>query len=226
MVGKIRFNNYVGERTMARCRFKNNGKPFEITTNMQDEKVSFYDGNLSRFDDDIVSVELIETTEKVGLFKKTRVQYTLKVTYKFGGINPDIYQKNVMIDKTEVEEARRICDEATAILREIKTKAEARKKANDEKLQKARRDDTIEAIDLDGNIIKIWRRECFLKDKVLYSDGGEAYHTHADCFEFWKPAHRRKFDKWKIISRQEAKDMGLRECKFCEEYYDFDEDDD
>ena len=204
-------------------KFKNNGKPFEITLDSHSptKVICLYDGNLRVFDEDVISVELVCEESITGVVFKKKVQsYTVLVKYLFGSnFSKKEYTKSISIAIDEVSDAQNACIEASNMISLIKAKKEAYHKEQEEKLNKAKKEDTIDAIDVDGNEIKIWRGEVFFKDIVLFSEGGEVYHTHADCFESWKPVYRRKFTKWQLINKTEAKAQGLRECKLCENYY-------
>ena len=204
-------------------KFSNGGRPFEITVeeNAYRRTLSFYDGNLHTFDDDCISVELIE--QKGLIFKK----YSLLVKYHFGSsFDKSISSKTIPLTLSEISTAKQACYEANNMIKYIKDKKEQYSKEQDRKLAEARANDTIEVIGLDGKKQKIWRRETFFGDTVLFAEGGNAYHTHADCFESWKPMYKRQFKMWQLMKKSDAENQGLCECKLCEKYYDVDDDDD
>lgn len=212
---------------LKKYRFSNGNRMLEIRIGSytSDIGVSVYDGNLTVSDEDIISLELLSDERKEGkLFKKTVKDYYLLYKYVIGGIqHKEEYEKKMPILETDAEDAAQACLETKSMLMAVKQRKEEYSKEQDRKLAEARKNDVIEAYDLDGNIIKIWRREFFFNDIVLVADGGNAYHTHADCYEEWKPEYRRKFDKWRLMKKDKAISEGLCECKLCEKYYDLED---
>ncbi|MGM9636233.1 MAG: hypothetical protein ACI3YE_08795 [Candidatus Avispirillum sp.] len=203
-------------------KFANGGKPFTITVeeNQYRKTVSYYDGNLSVYDESLLSVKFIE--EKGFIFKK----YYLAIKYLFGGFrNESVYEKTYPISSSEATKARQASEEATRMIRYLNDKKEEYSKEQDRKLAEARKTDTIDAIDVNGINIKIWRRETYFGDTVLFSEGGSVYHTHADCFENWKPMYKRQFKAWRLMKKADAEKQGLCECKLCEKYYEDNDDD-
>lgn len=56
-----------------------------------------------------------------------------------------------------------------------------------------------------------------MSDYVLISEGGKTYHKCTGCFKKWSSIYREKFNGWKLIPIEEAKEQGLKLCDFCEE---------
>lgn len=208
-----------------RFKFENNGKPYEIIIGgiSREIGVALTDGNLYVRDDDVVSVKLISEDICSGRFIKRNITtYHIEVAYKLSSFG-DTYTENISVASGEVAKAEEACKKAASMIDKMKAEKEAYKKRQDELIAKARAEDTIDAIDVNGKTIKIWRKETFFRELVLIVDGGETYHTHADCFESWKPMYRRNFTGWKIVDLEEAKSQGLNECKLCQKYYDIEE---
>lgn len=56
-------------------------------------------------------------------------------------------------------------------------------------------------------------------DLCLIAKEGSVYHTYYDCYFNWKSEQKENFEKvgWEKITIKEAKEKGLRKCKFCKE---------
>lgn len=202
--------------------FSNNGKPYKIILGGSSSEIGIelYDGNLHVNDDNVLSVKLqVEEIETGIIFKRTKQNYFIALEYKLTYFG-EAYTKMIPILSNEVSTAKDACEQATQMLEKVRKKKEDYAKEQAEKLAKAKKEDTIDAIDIDGKPIKIWRRETYYGDFVLTAEGGQSYHTHADCFESWKPMYRRTFTKWQIVKKVDAKKQGLCECKLCQKYYD------
>ena len=67
----------------------------------------------------------------------------------------------------------------------------------------------------------IERRSIYLTidedEGCLITDGGRTYHTDAGCFCNWSEEYQSKFTGWQLISINEARQRGMRKCKFCVE---------
>ena len=123
----------------------------------------------------------------------------------------------ISVTSSEIRQARAVIDFVNNYIAEQNKKSQI----DDAKLEYAKKNDTIEIVDLDGNIEKVWKRETFFGDIVLVADGGTTYHTHADCYESWKDSYKANFKCWKKISITDAKSQGYKLCRICERYYDF-----
>lgn len=69
----------------------------------------------------------------------------------------------------------------------------------------------VELCDISGKIEK--------EELCLIAKDGRAYHTYYDCYLYWKTEQKEGFvqEGWEKISIEEAKENGLRKCKFCKE---------
>ena len=147
--------------------------------------------------------------------------YTIIITYY-----PTWHDKTKTNDKiisiasNEVEQARLVVDFVNNYIAELSKQ----KKINDAKIEQAKQTDTVDVVDENGKIEKVWKRQTFFGDTVLTAEGGNAYHTHADCFESWLDSYKSAFKGWKKISLANAKEQGYTLCKLCEKYYDLGED--
>lgn len=207
--------------------FSNNGKPYQIIIGSSTDEIGIelYDGNLHVKDDNVLSVQLKYEEIEVGMiFKRIKRSYYISLEYKLSTFSDDVNTKKIPILQSEFQLANKACEQATKMLLKVQEKKEKYEKEQEEKLAKARKEDTIDAIDTEGNSIKIWRRETYYGDLVLIAEEGQVYHTHADCFESWKPMYRRTFTKWQIVKRTDVEKQGFCECKLCQKYYDIDDD--
>ena len=148
------------------------------------------------------------------------ITYTIIITYY-----PSWHDKTKTADKViavttgEVEQAKVVVEFVNNHIAERIMQAQI----DNEKLEQAKKTDTIDVMNENGEIEKVWRRQTFFGETVLIADGGTAYHTHADCFESWLDSYKTKFNCWKKISLADAKAQGYTPCKKCEKYYDFDD---
>ena len=51
----------------------------------------------------------------------------------------------------------------------------------------------------------------------LVAPGGKTYHSLVSCYLNWPEEFRNSFSHWNIITKEEAKQQNLKECKFCKE---------
>lgn len=55
-------------------------------------------------------------------------------------------------------------------------------------------------------------------DAVLISENGRTYHNKVGCFKKWSDEYKDTFTRWQLVSLEEARELGLRMCRFCYEY--------
>lgn len=201
---------YDGKYDSASCRDAN-GRNFRLLSNII--KISIIDNNGDEFAED---------SSLKGFFLSLFKKYFLFVQYKLSTFENNVSEYRLQLTKKDLNNASAI----VSLFLTYQEKKEIQRKEDEEALKKDKANNTIEVIDKDGTKKKIWLRECFFKDDVLVTDGGETYHTHADCYLNWKEEYKRKFQGWKVISLKDAKRLGLRECKLCEKYYDYEDEED
>lgn len=51
----------------------------------------------------------------------------------------------------------------------------------------------------------------------LIAKDGKTYHTHLGCYLNWSEEYKKNFSHWDVITIDETKEKGLKECKFCAE---------
>lgn len=51
----------------------------------------------------------------------------------------------------------------------------------------------------------------------LVAANGKSYHTHLGCYLNWPENYKKGFTHWDVITLDEAKKRGLKECEFCKE---------
>ena len=152
--------------------------------------------------------------------KKITETYTIVITYY-----PTWHDKSktdnkvITVTLSEIEQAKAVVDFVNNYIIERVKKAQT----DNKKLEQAKKTDTVDVINQNGEVEKVWRHQTFIGDTVLIADGGTAYHTHADCFESWLDSYRANFKCWKKISLVDAKADGYTHCKKCEKYYNFDD---
>lgn len=75
---------------------------------------------------------------------------------------------------------------------------------------------TVKVIFPDGHSEqhKINDRVCDV-DCCLITENGRTYHNKTSCFLKWSDEQRSTFDHWQFMSVDDAKQRGLRRCKFC-----------
>ena len=157
----------------------------------------------------------------LGGFEKLTETYAIIITYY-----PSWYdktkteRKTIAITSSEAESAKAVVAFVKGNIAVRITKAQV----DNAKLEQAKKIDTVDVINENGEIEKVWRRQTFFGDTVLVADGGTAYHTHADCFESWLDSYKAGFKHWKKISLADAKAQGYTPCRMCDKYYDFDTD--
>ena len=69
----------------------------------------------------------------------------------------------------------------------------------------------VELHDISGKIEK--------GELCLIAKEGKTYHTYYDCYLYWQTGQKEGFvqDGWEKIPVEDAKEKGLRKCKFCKE---------
>lgn len=199
--------------------FFNNGKPYDFT----DRYCGGGKFSMTQYTDieDIAIVPPIGANEKKGFLSLFAKPVDRKLVFTVKRFS-DIKTVEIPLKQNEIDYAKQVVSFVCSIIVENKKQQLEQQR----KLDEAKKTDTIDVVDTDGNIKKIYRREVFFKDMVLIAEGGTAYHTHADCYESWKPQYQRTFKHWVLMSKADAEKQGLTECKLCQKYYEFEEDED
>lgn len=225
----ITFDNYNS------YKFCNNNNTYTFYNN-------FYSGkNINPSYSDITSIELKVEQKKKKIIDKKEIKFgllnlqrkiveeTIENTIDVYSIiisrtNPPyynkIYEDIIIVNEDELEQAKGI----VAYIKQYIEKEQIRKEKEKERLNAIKKTDTIDIINENGETETIWRRKTFFGDKVLISEGGKTYHTHADCYENWLDSYKRKFKHWEKISLSDAEQRGYTLCKLCEKYYDGEDD--
>lgn len=201
--------DYDGRFDKANCN-SSNGKNWRLLSNIQN--IIVVDGKGATYAKD-ESIKGFITS----LFSK----YYLLVYYKLNYFDDKISEYKLQLNKADLSNALEIVSMFSA----YKQRKDVEDKEQEEKLRKDKETNQIEIVDINGSKKKIWVRECFFKDEVLVTEGSRTYHTHADCYLSWKEMYKRKFKGWKVISLKDAEAQGLKECRFCQKYYDVKDDD-
>ena len=200
--------DYDGRYDSASCESPN-GKNWRSLSNIQN--ITIVDGKGKTYTKDESLKGFI-----ISLFSK----YYLVVYYKLSYFDEKISEYKLQLNKSDLSNALEI----VSMFKAYKQRKAIEDKEQEGKLRKDKETNQIEIVDINGNKKKIWIRECFFKDEVLVTEGSTAYHTHADCYLSWKEMYKRKFKGWKVISLKDAEAQGLKECRFCEKYYDGEDD--
>jgi hypothetical protein len=77
---------------------------------------------------------------------------------------------------------------------------------------------TISVLMPDGELKEFPEDKIFNdENNCLISDGGKYYHICVDCCWKWSKEAFKNFKGWKLVSVDEAKNMGLNFCLICDE---------
>ena len=198
--------------------FFNNGRPYDFT----DRYCGGGKFSMTQYTDiqDIAIMPPVTENEKKGFLSFLQKPVYRKLVFTIKHFS-DLKTVEIPLKQNEIDCAKQVVSFVTGIIAERKKQQFEQQR----KLDEAKKTDTIDVVDMDGNIRKIYRQEVFFKDIVLFAEGGTAYHTHADCFESWKPQYQRTFKNWILISKADAEKQGLTECKLCQKYYEFEDED-
>lgn len=115
---------------------------------------------------------------------------------------------------SEEHTAKELVEILTTALKEYDIKKVKEKEDRD-----ALYNQTVKAIDLDGNEIEIksYSRQLADTSLCIFAEGGKTYHTWLDCYTKWPEEMRNGFQHWHIIKTKDAIKQGYRKCSFCEQ---------